>query len=58
MTGHTAVGDRVPLTVDFRAARTRLRSLVGDGRSRRACEMAYGEGVAALAEFAGPAARS
>jgi len=57
MTGHTAVGDRVPLTVDFRAARTRLRSLAGNGMLQRACEVAYGDGVTALAEFAGPAAR-
>jgi hypothetical protein len=57
MTGHTAVGDRVPLAIGFRAARARLRSLAGDGLLQRACEVAYGEGVAALAEFAGPAAR-
>ena len=57
MTGHIAVGDRVPLTIDFHAARTRLRNLAGDGMLQRACEVAYGEGVAALAEFAGPAAR-
>lgn len=57
MTGHTAVRDRVPLTVGFHAAQTRLRSLIRDGKLQRACEVAYGEGVAALAELAGPAAR-
>jgi hypothetical protein len=57
MTGHTAVGDRVPLNVGFHAARTRLRNMVGAGMLQRACEVAYGEGVAALAEFAGQAAR-
>jgi hypothetical protein len=29
MTGHTAVGDRLPLTMGFPAARARLRSLAG-----------------------------
>ena len=57
MTGHTAVGDRVRLNIGFHAARTRLRSLVRDGMLQQACEEAYGEGVAALAELAGPAAR-
>lgn len=57
MTGHTAVGDHVPLAIGFRTARARLRSLAGDGLLQRACEVAYGEGVAALAELAGPAAR-
>ena len=57
MTGHTAVGDRVPLNIGFQAARTRLRSLVRDGMLQRACEVAYGEGVTVLADLAGPAAR-
>jgi hypothetical protein len=57
MTSHTAVGDRVPLAIGFRTARARLRSLAGDGLLQQACEVAYGEGVAALAELAGPAAR-
>ena len=57
MTGHTAVGDCVPLSVGFYAARTRLRSLARDRVLERACEVAYGEGVAALADLAGPAAR-
>ena len=57
MTSHTAVGDRVPLNLGFPAAWTRLRDLARDGMLQRACEVAYGEGVAALAELAGPAAR-
>lgn len=57
MTGHTAVRDRVLLNVGFHAAQTRLRSLARDGMLQRACEVAYGEGVTALAELAGPAAR-
>ena len=57
MTGHTAVGDRVALNAGFHAARARLRSLVRDGMLQHACEVAYGEGVTALAELAGPAAR-
>ncbi len=56
MTGHTAVGDRIPLNAGFPAARTRLRNLARDGMLQRACEVAYGQGVAALAEHAGPAA--
>ena len=57
MTGHIAVGDRVPLNAGFHAARTRLRNLARDGMLQPACEVAYGEGVAALAELASPAAR-
>ena len=57
MKGHTAVGDRVLLNVGFPAARTRLRSLARHGMLQPACEVAYGEGVSALAELAGPAAR-
>lgn len=57
MTGHIAVGDRVPLDIGFHAARARLRNLARDGMLQRACEVAYGEGVAALAELASPAAR-
>ena len=57
MTSHTAVGDRVLLNLGFPAARTRLRNLARDGMLQRACEVAYGESVAALAELAGPAAR-
>ena len=57
MTSHTAVGDRVPLNVGFPAARTRLRNLARNGMLQQACEVAYGQGVAALAELASPAAR-
>ncbi len=55
VTSHTAVGDRVVLNVGFHAARTRLRSLVRGDMLQRACEVAYGEGITALARLAGPA---
>jgi hypothetical protein len=53
---HTIVGDRVALDVGFHAARTRLRILAKGGMLLRACEVAYGEGITALVELAGPAA--
>jgi hypothetical protein len=56
VTDHTVVGDRVALTIGFHAARTRLRSLAKDGMLVRASEVAYGEGITALVELAGPAA--
>lgn len=56
MTGHTVVGDRVALNVGFHAARTRLRILAAGGMLLRASEAAYGEGITALVELAGPAA--
>ena len=56
MTDRTVVGDRVVLDVGFRAARTRLRILAKGGMLPRASEVAYGEGVTALVELAGPAA--
>jgi hypothetical protein len=56
VTDHTVVGDRVALDADFHAARARLRILAKDGMLLRACEVAYGEGVTALVELAGPAA--
>jgi len=56
VTGHTVVGDRVLLDAGFHAARTRLRILVHGGMLQRASETAYGEGITALAELAGPAA--
>ena len=56
MTDHTVVGDRVALEVSFHAARTRLRSLAKGGTLPRACDVAYGEGIIALVELAGPAA--
>ena len=55
VTGHTAIGDRVVLDAAFHAARTRLRSLARGEMLRRACEVAYGEGIATLAKLAGPA---
>jgi hypothetical protein len=57
MTGHTAAGDRVALDAGFHAARTRLRNLVRGGMLQRAGSLAYGQGITALAELAGPAAR-
>jgi hypothetical protein len=56
MTGHIVVGDRVALDVGFHAAQTRLRSLARGGMLPRASEVAYGEGITALVELAGPAA--
>ena len=56
MTDHTVVGDRVALDVGFDAARTRLRILANGGMLQRASEVAYGEGITALVELAGPAA--
>lgn len=53
---HTVVGDRVELNVGFHAARTRLRILAKGGMLPRAAAAAYGEGITALAELAGPAA--
>jgi hypothetical protein len=56
VTGHTVVGDRVVLNVGFRAARTRLKKLAESGMLLRASEVAYGEGITAVVELAGPAA--
>jgi hypothetical protein len=56
VTDHTVVGDRVALDVGFLAARTRLRMLAEGGMLLRASEVAYGEGITALVELAGPAA--
>ena len=56
MVDHTVVGDRVALSIGFDAARTRLRILAKGGILLRASEVAYGEGIAALVELAGPAA--
>ena len=56
MTDHTVVGDRVTLNVGFQAARTRLKILAKGGQLLRASEVAYGEGITALVELAGPAA--
>ena len=56
MTDHTAVGVRVAINVCFPAARTRLRILAKGGMLPRASEVAYGEGITGLVEFAGPAA--
>ena len=56
MTDQTAVGVHVALNAGFHAAWARLKILVEDGTLPRASEVAYGEGIAGLVEFAGPAA--
>jgi len=56
VTDHTVVGDRVALDVGFHAARARLKIRAKSGMLRRASEVAYGEGITALVELAGPAA--
>lgn len=56
MTDHIVVGDRVALDVGFHTACTRLRILAKGGMLLRASEVAYGEGITALVELAGPAA--
>jgi len=53
---HTVVGDRVALDIGFPAAVTRLRILARGRALPYACELAYGQGVAALVGLAGPAA--
>ena len=55
-TDHIAVGVRAALNTGFPAARARLKILVQGGMLPRACEVAYGEGIGGLVEFAGPAA--
>jgi hypothetical protein len=55
VTDHTAVGVRVALNTGFHAARARLKILARGGTLLRASEVAYGEGIAGLAELAGPA---
>ena len=56
VTDHTVVGDRVTLNVGFLTARARLRILAKGGMLQQASEVAYGEGITALVELAGPAA--
>ena len=56
MTDHTAVGVRIALNTGFHAARARLKILVEGGMLPRASEVAYGEGIAGLAELADPSA--
>ena len=56
VTDYVVVGDRVALNAGFHAARTRLRILAQRGMLLRSSEVAYGEGITALAELAGPAA--
>jgi hypothetical protein len=56
VTDHTVVADRVMLDIGFQAARARLRILAEGGMLPWASELAYGEGITALVELAGPAA--
>ena len=56
MTDHTAVGVRLTLNTGFHAAWARLKILARSGTLPRACEVAYGEGIAGLAELGDPAA--
>jgi len=56
MRDRAVVGDRVALNVGFHAARSRLRILAKGGTLPQASEVAYGEGITALVELAGPAA--
>ena len=56
VTDHTSVGVRVALGAGFQAARTRLSTLAEAGMLSQACEVAYGEGITGLVDFAGPAA--
>jgi len=56
VTDHTVVGDRVALNIGFHDARARLRTLAEGGMLLRASEVAYGEGITAVVELAGPAA--
>jgi hypothetical protein len=56
MSGNAFVDDQVLLDVSFDAAKARLNRLAADGVLLGASECAYGEGIAGLAEEAGPAA--
>jgi hypothetical protein len=56
VTDHIAVGDRIVLDADFRAARARLETLAGDEMLQWACEVAYGEAITGMVKLAGPEA--
>jgi hypothetical protein len=56
MGGNVFVGERVLLGVSLEAARAWLRRLAADGVLLGAAGYAYGQGIAGLAEEAGPAA--
>jgi hypothetical protein len=56
VTDHTTVGVRVALNTGFYTARARLKILARGGMLPRASGVADGEGIAGLAELAGPAA--
>jgi len=53
---HVFAGHRVVLDVSFGTGRTRLGILARDGVLLRACHAAYSDGIAGLAQAAGPAA--
>lgn len=56
VTDQIIVGDRILLASGFRAARARLEILTRDEVLTCASEVAYGAGITALVEAAGPAA--
>jgi hypothetical protein len=56
MSGNAFISDHVLLGISLDAARARLERLARDGALLGASEYAYGEGIACLAEEAGPAA--
>jgi len=56
VTEHLVVGDRVLVDTSFGAARDRLEMVASDGMLQRAADVAYGEGITALVQAAGPAA--
>jgi len=53
---HVFAGHRVVLDVSFGTGRARLGILARDGVLLRACQAAYSEGIAGLAQAAGPTA--
>jgi hypothetical protein len=53
---HVFAGHRVVLAVSFGTGRARLGILARDGVLLRACQVAYGDGIAGLVQAAGPAA--
>ena len=56
VTDHVFAGHRVVLDVSFGAGRARLGILARDGVLLRACHTAYSQGIASLAQSAGPVA--
>lgn len=56
MLDQIVVGDRILVASPFSAARARLETLARDDVLTRASEVAYGEGITALVQAAGPPA--